>query len=239
MIKLSKKINVSILLPVYNCEKTLKRSLLSIKNQTYQGFEVIVIINNCTDSSEKIAKTFLDKMNLKIVHCKTQGIAAALNTGIFESSANIMARQDGDDYWHATKLEKQMQFMSQNPEIDILGTQIRLVDINGKLLDETITHPTANNDIKHDLINYRNAIAHPSVVFRKSILLKSGMYEDTYEYMEDYSLWLKCLRWCNFANIDEKLVDYTVKHNIKYNPKLAVLACNNMRNIFQQQQLNM
>jgi DNA-directed RNA polymerase subunit L len=74
-------------------------------------------------------------------------------------------------------------------------------------------------------------------MFRKSILLKAGMYEDTYEYMEDYSLWLKCLRWCKFANIDEKLVDYTVKHNIKYNPELAVLACNNMRNILNKQNI--
>lgn len=226
--------NVSILLPVYNCEKTLNRALLSIKNQTYQEFEVIVILNNCTDSSEKIAKTFLDKMNLKIVHCKIQGIAAALNTGIFESKADLIARQDGDDYWHPTKLEKQVKFMSKNPEIDILGTQIRLVDTDGKLLDETINHPTNNKDIKHDLINYRNAIAHPSVMFRRSILLKSGMYEDTYEYMEDYNLWLKCLRWCNFSNIDEKLVDYTVKHNTKYNPKLVAVACNNMRNILSQ-----
>ena len=145
-------INVSILLPVYNCEKTLKRSLLSIKNQTYQEFETIVIINNCTDDSEKIAKTFLDKMNLKIVHCKIQGIAAALNTGILVSKANIMARQDGDDYWHPTKLAKQMQFMNKNSEIDILGTQIRLVDVNGKLLDETITHPITNNDIKRDTL---------------------------------------------------------------------------------------
>lgn len=230
-------INVSILLPAYNCEKTIHRALSSLVTQSYQDFEVIVVINNCSDRTEEIVESFTDKLKIKIIHCNIQGIVPALNTGILSCSSKLIARHDADDYWYSTKLEKQLKFLEENPDIDIVGTQIRLVDENYNELKETLIHPTSDRDIKIKLLNGNNSIAHPSVLFKRDIFLRAGIYEDTYKYAEDYYQWLKCIRWYKFANLNEILVDYTVSHNPNYNPQIPLSACNNMRNILNQQNI--
>ena len=88
---------VSIILPVYNGEKTLAASLKSIANQTYRDFETLIVDNNSTDSSCDIAREFTDTANVRIVHCKEQGLVPALNYGIYNSDCEFMARQDDDD----------------------------------------------------------------------------------------------------------------------------------------------
>lgn len=229
------KHSVSVLIPVYNCEKTVARSLKSLVDQTYKNFEVIVVLNNCTDNSEEIVQSFYSQLDIKIMYCKEQGIVPALNAGIFNCSADLIARQDGDDYWYPTKLEKQIKFLNNNPDIDIVGTQIRLVDKNFNVKNEILRHPLEDQQIKIKLLNGQNVIAHPSVLFRKRIFLRAGIYEDTYKFAEDYYQWLKCIQWYKFANLDEVLVDYTAVHNINYNPQIPLFACQNMRNILMQQ----
>mgnify|MGYP003977877929 FL=1 len=229
--------SVSILIPVYNCEKTIARSLSSLVEQTHKDFEVIIVFNNCTDNSEKIAKSFQDKLKIKTIQCSEQGIVPALNKGLFSCNTKLIARQDGDDYWHPTKLEKQVSFLDKNNHIDIVGTQIRLVDSNFNQISESIFHPIKDDQIKIKLLNGQNAIAHPSVLFRKKIFLRAGIYEDTYKYAEDYYQWLKCIRWYKFANLDEILVDYTVTYNPNYDPKIPISACMNIRKILNQQNI--
>ena len=78
--------------------------------------------------------------------------------------------------------------------------------------------------MKSWLLTGRNSLAHPSVVFRKSILLRTGGYDDTYPIAEDHHLWLRCVRWFNFCHIDEVLLDYNSNHNPKYDPMYPRLA---------------
>ena len=89
--------NVSVLIPVYNCESTLERALDSVANQTYRDFEVVIVNNKCTDGSMDIVQKFVDKMDIKIVTCDIQGIVPSLNTGLRNCEVNWIARQDGDD----------------------------------------------------------------------------------------------------------------------------------------------
>ena len=124
---------VSIILPVYNGEKTLAASLKSIANQTYRDFETLIVDNNSTDSSCDIAREFTDTANVRIVHCKEQGLVPALNYGIYNSDCEFMARQDDDDYWYPDKLEKQMKRFEEQPHLDIIGTQIRTLDPDGRV----------------------------------------------------------------------------------------------------------
>ena len=87
------------------------------------------------------------------------------------------------------------------------------------------------------LLSGNNAIAHPSVVFKKQIFLQAGIYEDNYRFAEDYFLWLKCIRWCKFANLPDIMIDYTVSHNPEYDPKIPQYACYNTIQMFRQQGL--
>ena len=125
---------VCIILPVYNGEKKIARALKSIADQTYRDFETLVIDNNSTDSTCDIAREFTETANVRIVHCKDQGLVPALNYGIYNSGdAEFIARQDDDDYWYPDKLEKQMALFDAQPDLDIVGTQIRTLDPDGRV----------------------------------------------------------------------------------------------------------
>ena len=82
-----------------------------------------------------------------------------------------------------------------------------------------------NNKIKNTLLNGSNCIAHPSVVFRKKIIERAGLYDDSFPLAEDYYYWLRAMRWYNFANLDEVLVDYTSNPNPNYDPNVPLIAC--------------
>ena len=215
--------SVSIVIPVKDCEPTIEKSISSVINQTYQDFEVILVDNGCEDKTIELARD-IGKDKVKVFECKTPGIVPALNTGLQKAKYDIIARQDGDDIWYPDKLEKQIKLLDNNPSISICGTQIRLISKNNEVVDEGFRYPLNDQLIKSWLLTGRNAIAHPSAVFRKSILLRVGGYDDTYPVAEDHHLWLRCIKWFNFCNLPEVLVDYTSTHNPKYDPKFPLFA---------------
>jgi len=213
---------VSIVVPVKNCESTVKRSLDSVLEQTYENFELIIVNNNCTDKTIEIVKEINDN-RIKIVDCKISGIVPALNTGLKVTTGDYIARQDGDDYWHPNKLEKQV-YVLDNSSTDICGTQINILDKDFKVVDDSFRYPLKDKPIKSWLLTGKNAIAHPSVVFRKEVLLRVGGYDDSYPIAEDHHMWLRCIRWFNFFNLSDVLVDYTAVHNPMYDSKYPLLS---------------
>ena len=213
----------SIIIPVHNEEKTIKRCLDSVLKQTYQDFELVLVDNMCDDSTVDVISSIKDD-RIKIINCNVKGIVPALNSGIFACSGDLIARHDADDYWYPEKLEKQVSFLESRKDISILGTQIRILDENLNLKNEDVRYPLKDNAIKSWLLTGKNSIAHPSVVFRKDILLRVGGYDDSYPIAEDHHMWLRCIKWFNFANLSETLVDYTAVHNENYDPKYPLLA---------------
>lgn len=226
---------VSIIVPIHNGSQTLGRSLDSITKQTFEDWQVVCVINKCEDNSEEIAKLYSTFDNrFKVVSCYEKGIVPALNWGILCSDGEYIARQDCDDYWYPEKLEKQIKYLEENKDVDILGTQIRQVDTEYNEIQSQIKYPTSNLDIKTTLLRGSNCIAHPSVVFRKRVIFRAGLYDDTYPLAEDYYYWLRCIRWYNFANLDEILVDYTSNPNPNYNPNVPLTACHNVQTLYKQ-----
>ncbi len=215
--------NISVVIPVKDCEETIGAAITSVLEQTYQNFEIIIIDNNCTDNTIEIAQD-LARDKLKVIKCTEPGIVPALNTGLQNANCNYIARQDGDDYWYPEKLELQMNYLERNNNIDICGTQIRLMSPTGEVIDDKFRYPLQDQTIKSWLLTGRNSLAHPSVVFKKRILLRVGGYDDSYPVAEDHHMWLRCIRWFNFANIPEVMVDYTSTNNPKYDAKYPLLA---------------
>ena len=219
---------VSIILPVHNGEKKIARALTSLANQTYRDFETVLVDNNCTDSTVDVAMQFKDSVNLRVVNCEVQGLVAALNFGIANSSSEFIARQDDDDYWYPDKLEKQMRYFEENPEVDVLGTQIRLLDTDGRVEElgtfgSVVKYAVHDQAMKMALLIGQNPICHPSVVFKRDVILKVGGYVDIWHLTEDLELWCRMIPFAKFANIDEVLIDYTQTVREDYNPNLAIL----------------
>lgn len=220
---------VSIVIPVYNCQSTIRKALMSIRNQTYRDFEVIIVDNNCSDSTiDIITEEFADLPGLSLIKCETQGIVPALNTGLRKALGRWIARQDGDDVWHPEKLQKQMLFLKNNPNVGILGTGINIFDTNGGKQTEgtmgmPVNYPTDNNTIKNLLLYGQNPICHPSVVFTIDLLNTIGGYEQLFPLAEDLHLWCKAIPHYAFANLSERLVDYTQKCDEAYDARIPIL----------------
>lgn len=230
---------IAILMPVHNGGDKLIHAVESILEQTYpkSRMRLIMVDNNSTDNAigevderlcvwDNIGNRIL---NWTLLSCNEPGIVPALNTGLFhilsgDYNYDLIARLDADDTWHPEKIAKQVAFMQAHPEVHILGTQIEQVSPAGASLGN-LRHPVTDEEIKQKLLSGHNAIAHPSVVVRPEVFLRTGGYDNMYPIAEDYHLWLKALRWYNFANIDEVLINYTVSHNPSYNPLSPQLAC--------------
>lgn len=208
---------ISVVIPVRNAESTVKASIESVLNQEPQDIEVLVIVNGCTDKSEDVIKCIKDD-RVKIFH-SSPGIVPALNEGLRRSNGNFIARQDADDIWKKDKLGSQIRFLQENPEIDILGTQLQVVDKNGEFIRDT-EYPTKHDGICASLINGINPIGHPSVIFRRKVLDKCAGYLDLFPLAEDLDLWTRAMVWHRFANLKETHVTYKHVPNPSYDPRV-------------------
>ena len=201
------------------------RSVESVLSQTYEDFELTCIVNDSSDGTEKILTDFAKRDSRVNIFHSSAGLVPALNFGLSVAKHDIIARQDADDLWYPEKLEKQVKFLKKNPEIDIVGVQIRSVDEKFEETRQEPKRPTKDLQIKSALLSGWNVIPHPGVVFRKRIMEKLGGYDDTFPFAEDYSLWPRAVRWYRFGIIDEVLLDYTSKHNPNYNHQIPAFLC--------------
>lgn len=221
-----------VLIPIHNAEKTLEKSIESVIIQDVdQEFEICAILNNCSDDSENLLEKIKKNSNIKINILKEneQGIVPTLNLGLkfaLNSGAELIFRQDADDIWHQNKMQSQLDFLIENSNISILGTQINVCDkeqFEIGIRKEIYKHylPTNNNDCFVWLLNGHNPIAHPSVVIKKDVFETCGLYKN-YPYAEDLKLWTDAASsGFHFSNLKNCFLDYNFKHNPNYNPEIT------------------
>ncbi len=203
---------VSVILPFYNAEKTLKRSVNSVLNQTFTDFELILVNNNSTDKSLKIASLFEKKdTRVKLLNEKKQGVVFATQKGFNISDADIIARADADDVWHKDKLMLQFNFLTENPDIDVISCCVNYIgDIKN---DGMLTYVNETNQYlthKEIILNRFSElqVINPTLMFKKEIALKYGLYRDD-DFPEDYEMFL---RWAEngvkYHKLPEILLDW-------------------------------
>lgn len=195
---------VTVLMPVYNGEAYLNEAIESILSQTFEDFEFLIINDCSSDNSKEIIKAYKDK-RINFVENETNiGLSSILNKGLDIAKGEYIARMDQDDISLPDRLQKQVEFMDKNPEIGICGSFIEKFGAEtgiGK-------YPLINDLIKINLLFY-SALAHPTVMFRNSLLRKYNLkYNPEYEYAEDYDLWSRCIKHFKIANLNEVLLKY-------------------------------
>jgi len=207
---------VSILMPVYNAEDTLRECLDSIFQQTLQDFEVIAVNDSCTDKSLEVMRSFKDS-RIHIIDNKNKGIVSALNTGLEHCRSDFVARMDADDVMYAKRLEKQFNVLNASPEIILCATQARKFpeDIIKAGYIEYMRWQNAclsMQDIQNQ-IYIESPFAHPSVMFRKHCVISLGAYKGG-DFPEDYELWLRLFHaGKTMMKLDEVLIDWRESDN--------------------------
>lgn len=199
---------LSVIMTVHNGEKYLKEAVESILNQTFADYEFIVVDDGSTDGSLDILRSFRDK-RLHIIPVSPQiGRVAALNLAVETASGELVAVMDADDISLPERLDEQVKFMATHPDIGVVGTNMSLMDHEGKVPKiEPWTLPTSPLEVKWFLPFYC-CVNHPSAVARRKIVTDVGGYRPEFPPAEDYDLWLRCSRVCRIANLSDRFVRY-------------------------------
>lgn len=190
---------------VYNGEKYLKESIESILNQTYTDFEFIIINDASTDNTATILKQYNDKRIIIIENPENIGLTKSLNKGIQIAKGKYIARMDADDISLPERLEKEVRFMEEHPEIEILGTDYYEIDTNRKRLISKVNIPETDEQIRKVLFKY-NPFIHSSLMIRRDILNVIGYYDERFKASQDYDLILRILAKYKGHNLKEELI---------------------------------
>ena len=196
---------VTVLMSVYNGEKYLREAMESILNQTFGDFEFLIINDASTDTSKEIILSYAD---LRIVYVENEinlGLTKSLNEGLKLVKGEYVARMDDDDISLPMRLEKQVQFMDNNPDVGVCGTWFKLFP-SGELVERPVT----NDEIRLHLFR-DNALGHPTVMLRVEVLKWNNFYYNPeYTYAQDYELWTRLMQKTKMHNIPEVLLKYRV-----------------------------
>ncbi|MEL6458329.1 MAG: glycosyltransferase family 2 protein [Cyanobacteria bacterium J06621_15] len=175
---------VSVIIPLYNADKYIERTLKSVLNQTYQNIEVIIVDDESPDDSVQICQKFTDP-RVRIIHQENRGLAGSRNTGIRHASGEYLAFMDADDIWLPEKLEKHIAHLESNSEVGISFSRSAFIDENDKPLG--IYQITKLKDITPLDILCRSPIGNGSAaVFKKAVFEDIKFQDNLYGYVEDY-----------------------------------------------------
>jgi glycosyltransferase involved in cell wall biosynthesis len=187
--------SVSIVLPFRNEATFLPECVASIRTQTLGDWELVAIDDGSDDGSAEIVETWGDgDARLRLLRPGRIGLVAALNRGIAEARAPLLARMDADDVMLPDRLRAQREFMDAHPELALCGTRVELFpadEVRGGYLEyvrwqNECVEPV---DIAANLY-VESPFAHPSVMMRTAVARALGGYADG-PFPEDYELWLR------------------------------------------------
>lgn len=217
----SDKPMISVIMPTYKSAKYLKRSLMSIVEQTYENFEVIIVDDTTEDDG---TKDIIDAINdRRITYYKPAvrlGMVKSLNYAIESSCGQFIARMDADDISHKERFERQVDYLNNNPDVGVVGSCCYTIDGNDRAIG-SINHPTEDGDIKSKML-FNVALIHPSVMMRREVV-SSVLYDNRCYCCEDYVLWSRIMGKTKFHNLSEKLFKYRVLNDGAMQSQLSKL----------------
>jgi len=185
---------VSVTVPCYNHEAYIEECILSIINQSYKNIELIVIDDGSKDRSPEILKRLQKQYGFILVFQENQGVSKTLNRAVRQfATGKYLTGSASDDFLMPDKIEKQVKFLEENPDIDMIFGKVYLVDeksqiIENKKIFEPFVEPV--KQIPFELLIENNRIPAPSIMMRRASWEKCGGYDEN-TIIEDFDLWLK------------------------------------------------
>lgn len=183
---------VSIIMPSFNKEKYISRSIESILNQTFKDWELLIIDDASTDKSVDIIKSYRDS-RIKFFQNKSNiGIAGTRNIGLLKAQGEYIALLDADDLSTDFRIEKEVEFLDNNLNVDVVFGDFRIIDEND-VVKETYFTPLRNPNFIKAKLMVRDVIPNGSCMYRKEFVRRNNIqYRDGYLGMDDYLFWVEC-----------------------------------------------
>lgn len=201
----------SILLPFHDAVNTLDECLDSIATQTFGDYEVLAVDDHSSDGSDRLVRRRgRDDGRIRLLRSPRRGLVTALNHGLSEARAGLVARMDADDIMHPERLERQFRAMTADEELVLLGCGAELFPaeaVQNGYREYMRWQNGCNSEEEIAREIYRESpFAHPGVMFRRDAVLGVGGYREG-SFPEDYDLWLRLFRaGCRMRKLPETLL---------------------------------
>ena len=197
---------ISVIIPTFNRADFILKTIKSIQKQTIQPDEIIVIDDGSTDDT----KNLISNLNIKYIYQNNQGVSLARNRGIKEVKNNWVAFCDSDDIWHKNKLEEQINFHKQNPNILISHT-CEIWKYNDKIIKQKKYQQKPSGFCFQDNLKICK-IGASTVLLHRQILDDVGIFDKDLVACEDYDLWLRILLKYELGLVKKKLITKIAGH---------------------------
>lgn len=209
---------VSVVMPVYNPNlEYLQESINSILNQTFDDFEFIIIDDNSDEEINLFLKS-IDDHRVKIKrNINNLGVTKSLNIGFGMAKGKYIARMDCDDISFPDRLQKQFDFMNENPDVIVCGCGIKKFCRYDELDSKCETYVPQINDM--ELFRIRLLFCncgppHPTAFFNRELLIKYAInYNEDYYNSQDYAMWVSCSKVARMHIINDVMLAYRVHPN--------------------------
>ncbi|UOQ98306.1 glycosyltransferase family 2 protein [Hymenobacter sp. 5317J-9] len=197
---------VSVVMPVYNCAPYVTEAVMSILNQTFTDFELLIFNDGSTDGSGAVLRGFADPRIRLFDYAENVGYVAHLNHALELARGTYLARMDADDVADPDRLARQVALLQAHPEVGLCGTAYREFGSRQGL----VAVPETDAEIRRWMLR-SSPFGHPTVLLRKDVVLENCLrYDAAAMPAEDYRLWYELSRVTQLANLPEPLLAYRV-----------------------------
>jgi glycosyltransferase involved in cell wall biosynthesis len=190
---------ISVVIPVYNCEKTIRETIASVLEQTFQDFELLVVDDGSQDATIDAINHIQDR-RLKIFSQSHAGISASRNYGIDQASGEFIAFLDADDLWSSDKLESQLEALEKNPQASVAYSWTDFIDESSQFLHPGL-HVTANGDVYAKLLVLNFLESGSNALIRREALDKVGGFDGYMDSFEDWDLYVRLASQHHFVTV--------------------------------------
>ena len=212
---------VSVVLASYNHEKYVAETIESVLSQTYQDFEFIITDDGSSDGTVDVMKRFDDRRIKLFCFSQNQGACTAMNNCIQEAKGEYIAVINSDDAWMPEKLEKQVKFLDEHPEIGAVFSYAHIIDEQAHKITEE-NHFYSKIFIQPNRTRFEwlrhfffkgNCLCHPSILIRKHCYDDIGLYDERFAQLPDFDFWIRlCARYEIYI-----MPDYLIKFRMRLN----------------------
>lgn len=203
---------VSVVIPTHNRSNYLKRAIDSVLGQSFQDFELIIVDDNSDDDTEDVVHSYSDKRIKYLKNTKNLKATKSRNIGICNAKGKYIALLDDDDYWYPHKLEKQIDKIFQsNKNLGFVYSGFSIVLQKNNTIFMNI-YPQKKGKVFKDIINF-NILGSPTPLIRKDLLLRAGLFDNSFKSAQDWDLWIRLSMLTEFDYVDEILACYVIHEN--------------------------
>jgi glycosyltransferase involved in cell wall biosynthesis len=201
---------LTVIIPALNAMPYLPQALASLNDQTFKDFEVLFWDNGSTDGTVSEALRWIpQRLPGRVVSNQPMPLHLCLARMVEEANTTYLARMDADDICLPHRFATQLEMMSSDPGLAVVGSFYRQINSSDELLPDPIPFPVDYVDLLGAFLTC-NAILHPAVMFRREVVISAGNYSPCPAPCEDYDLWMRVAKTHRLGNIGINLLFYRV-----------------------------